>query len=68
MTELKKVGKKQAPNGADVAYLWTRSGRRKKPQVRRPGSSARREDPMFIPWGDIVEFPLRVIKRLFERS
>jgi hypothetical protein len=67
MTDLKRIS---AESKEDVTYLWVSSQRRgaKKKRVSpapRPGRSV---DPMSIPWGDIVETPLRILRRMFHKD
>jgi hypothetical protein len=63
MTDLKRV---PVQDKDEVTYLWVHSQRRPKkggaPVSRTPARSA---DPLSAPWGDIVETPLRIIRRLF---
>jgi hypothetical protein len=63
MTDLKRVPVKDKD---EVSYLWVHSQRRPKkrgaPALRAADRAA---DPLSAPWGDIVETPLRVLRRLF---
>jgi hypothetical protein len=66
MTDLKKLPTSGVSKD-DVTYLWV-SHRGKKAE-RRPHASRKREpDPMTVPWGDIVETPLRLLRRIFDRG
>jgi hypothetical protein len=69
MTDLKCLPNDEAADD-DVTYVW-RSQKRQKSDKRKargtvPVPDSKKEDPMFIPWGDIVESPKRLLKRLFD--
>jgi hypothetical protein len=69
MTSLKKMPVSSVSK--DDVYVWTRSRGGKKTSRRAPAASGGRKketDPMSIPWGDIVETPLRLLKRIFDRG
>lgn len=65
MTDLKRIEAK-----GDSGYVWVRSRRRekKKRTVAAASPATRRVDPLSFPWGDIVETPLRVLRRMFSRD
>lgn len=69
MTDLKRISASTTTEKQDVAYLWVRSDRRSK-KKRQPAAAqaARRTDPLSFPWGDIVETPIRVLRRMFNRD
>jgi hypothetical protein len=68
MTDLKKVS--ASPEGG-VSYVWV-SHRGKKKQDRSAAAVRRSKkkdpDPMSIPWGDFVELPLRLLRRIVGKS
>jgi hypothetical protein len=73
MVDLKSVPTSDTSKGDDVSYLWVCSQRRRKAEGRKARVSLRsirkgEGDPMFVPWGDIVETPIGLLKRLFDRS
>ncbi len=70
MTDLKKLPTSNPSKKDDVAYLWVRTHRGKKSDRRSPAPGQRKKepDPMSVPWGDFVETPLRLLKRLFDRG
>ena len=59
------VARNKEHGGEEVTYVWKRSARFRKnggwTKETVLGAARKGEDPMSIPWGDIVQAPRRIV-------